>query len=413
MRDRSYIILGGGPAGLTMARQLREQGARDVRILEASHKIGGKCLSSPIGDHIVEFGTCYAIWSHKYILKHMKRLGIKRNYLKAQRIDDRELMDYIRDGSGPSFPAQVLKYTWLRGRLMSRLSKSERAVNEILAQPTLTWLQQHNLGKIERMMHRVVTSIGYGYLDRLPLIHAFRWVDFDMMLTGLFKFTVMPDGGWQHFWDRFADGLDIELNQTVTGIDRSAKKLKLETERGDVFEADTLINTIPMSDFCALTTPSEAERTVADAIDWAGYTTTLVSVEAWAHNAPVNAWSETCALDANDGKLLFYRFECPDEDGRQLFTVGQSSAAYSKDELVELLEFDAKKRGAIDPRVIQQAIWQYMPTYSPQSIRDGLLQTMQEMQGELRTFHTGSSFSHEAVSTISTFNSRLLSKVMT
>ncbi|MEE2929637.1 MAG: hypothetical protein VX599_02895, partial [Pseudomonadota bacterium] len=179
------------------------------------------------------------------------------------------------------------------------------------------------------------------------------------------------------------------------------------------FEADTLINTIPMSDFCALTTPSEAERTVADAIDWAGYTTTLVSVEAWAHNAPVNAWSETCASDANDGKLLFYRFECPDEDGRQLFTVGQSSAAYSKDELVELLEFDAEKRGAIDPRVIQQAIWQYMPTYSPQSIRDGLLQTMQEMQGELRTFHTGSSFSHEAVSTISTFNSRLLSKVMT
>ena len=96
-----------------------------------------------------------------------------------------------------------------------------------------------------------------------------------------------------------------------------------------------------------------------------------------------------------------------------MFTVGQSSAAYTREELVELLEFDSEKRGAINPRVVQQAIWQYMPTYSAQSIRDGLLQMMQDMQGEKRTFHTGSSFSHEAVSTISTFNSQLLPKVMT
>lgn len=413
MSDQSFIILGGGPAGLTMARMLRERGAKHVKILEASDKIGGKCLSSPIGDHIVEFGTCYAIWSHKYILKHMKRLGIKRNFLKAQRIDDRELMDYIRDGSGPSFGVQVLKYTWLRGRLMSRLKRADVTANAVLSQPTLSWLKQHNLGKIERMMHRVVTSIGYGYLDRLPLIHAFRWVDFDMMLTGLLKFTVMPDGGWQHFWDRFASDLDVQLEQEAVSVNRQGDKIRVETRNGDTFQADKLINTIPMAAFCALTEPSSAERTVAEAISWAGYTTTLISVDNWPHNAPVNAWSETCASDANDGKLLFYRFECENEDGRQLFTVGQSSAAYSREELVELLEFDAGKRGAIDPRVIQQAIWQYMPTYSAQSIQDGLLQLMQDMQGEQRTFHTGSSFSHEAVSTISTFNSQLLSKVMT
>ena len=413
MSDQSFIILGGGPAGLTMARMLSEHGVKDVKILEASNKIGGKCLSNPIGDHIVEFGTCYAIWSHKYILKHMKRLGIKRNFLKAQRIDDRELMDYIRDGSGLPFGLQVLKYTWLRGRLMTRSKRADITVNSVLAQPTLTWLREHNLGKIERMMHRVVTSIGYGYLDRLPLIHAFRWVDFDMMLTGLLKFTVMPNGGWQHFWDRFADGLGIHLDQEAVAVDRRGDKVQVRTSKGDTFEADRLINTIPMSAFCALTDPSRAERTIAEAISWAGYTTTLISVDDWPHNAPVNAWSETCASGANDGKLLFYRFECENEDGRQLFTVGQSSAAYSREELVELLEFDAEKRGAINPRVIQQVIWQYMPTYSAQSIEDGLLQVMQDMQGEQRTFHTGSSFSHEAVSTISTFNSQLLSKVMT
>ncbi|MEO0607579.1 MAG: FAD-dependent oxidoreductase, partial [Pseudomonadota bacterium] len=102
-----------------MAKMLRDRGIEDVIILEASDKVGGKCLSSEIGDHVVEFGTCYAIWSHKYILKHMKTLGIARKFLRAQRIDDRELLDYIKDGSGPPFMYQVLKYLRLRSKLMA------------------------------------------------------------------------------------------------------------------------------------------------------------------------------------------------------------------------------------------------------------------------------------------------------
>lgn len=412
MSTASYIILGGGPAGLTMAQMLKDRGAEHVTILEASDKIGGKCLSSPIGEHIVEFGTCYAIWSHKYILKKMKALGIKRNFLKAQRIDGRELMDYIRDGAGPPFMVQVLKYVWLRGRLMKRAERGDASADEILAQPTQDWLRTNKLGKIENMMHRVVTSIGYGYLDRLPLIHAMRWVDFDMMLTGLLKFTVMPDGGWQQFWNTFSDTLDVQLQKKAVAVERAETGTRVRTESGDVFEADILINTIPMADFCTISEPTEAEKSVAASIDWAGYTTTLISVDRWPHEAPVNAWSDTCATAANDGQLLFFRYECAEEDGRSLFTVGQSSVAYAADELTELVIFDAAKRGATDPRVVQQVIWQYMPTYSTTSIRGGLLRTMDEMQGERGTFHTGSSFSHEAVSTIAAFNERLLPKVM-
>ncbi|MEO1305560.1 MAG: FAD-dependent oxidoreductase [Pseudomonadota bacterium] len=412
MHKARFLILGAGPAGLTMAQMLRDRGETSVIVLEASDKVGGKCLSSPIGDHIVEFGTCYAIWSHKYILKKMKALGIRRSYLKAQRIDNRELMDYIRDGSGPGFIPQVLKYLRLRGRLLKRLGKGDVTVNAELARPTRDWLADHNLGKIENMMHRVVTSIGYGYLDRLPLIHAFRWVDFDMMLTGLLKFTVMPDGGWQNFWERFSDPLDVQLNANVTQVQRHAAGVSVTTENGDEFEAETLINTIPMADFCALTEATDDEKYVARSVDWAGYTTTLISVDTWPHDAPVNSWSDTCASDANDGKLLFYRYECPEEGGRQLFTVGQSSAAYSPSELIELVEFDSVQRGAVKPRVVQQVIWQYMPTYAAEPIRDGLLQTMASMQGAQRTFHTGATFSHEAVATISTFNEGLLAKVM-
>lgn len=413
----SYIILGAGPAGLTMAKMLAERGIEDVIVLEASDKVGGKCLSSEIGDHVVEFGTCYAIWSHKYILKQMKALGIERKYLRAQRIDDRELLDYIKDGSGPPFLYQVLKYLRLRSKLMANSrnktakTQSQKA-NDVLAQPTDAWLRQHNLGKMERMMHRVVTSIGYGYLHRLPLVHALRWVDFDMLVTGLLKFTVMPDGGWQHFWNRFSETLDIRLGQAATQITRDKTGVRVKTTNGSEYRGAYLINTIPLSQFCKLTKPTASEEQVAQSIEWGGYTTTLVSVADWAHEVPVNAWSETCATDANDGQILFSRFECPNEDGRLLFTVGQLSSAYDIDELSEMALYSASQRGAIDPRLVQQMIWSYMPTYEPGSIRNGLIQTMSEMQGEERTFHSGASFSHEAVSTISNFNQRLLAQVM-
>lgn len=395
-----------------MAKMLQDRGIRDVIILEASGKVGGKCLSSEIGDHVVEFGTCYAIWSHKYILRQMKALGIRRNYLRAQRIDDRELLDYIKEGDGPPFLYQVIKYLWLRGRLMARAGSRDDKTNSTLAQPTEVWLKAHRLGKIERMMHRVVTSIGYGYLNRLPLIHALRWVDFDMLVTGLLKFTVMPDGGWQHFWDKFSDGLDVRLNQAATRIDRDEAGVRVKTDSGDEFRAGYLINTVPMSQFCKLTEPTQSERDVAESVEWGGYTTSLVSVAAWDHNAPVNAWSDTCASDANDGQILFSRFECPNEDGRLLFTVGQISSAYDLDELSELALFSAQERGAVDPRLVQQIVWSYMPTYRTQSVKDGLIQTMSDMQGEQRTFHSGASFSHEAVSTISSFNQRLIEQVV-
>ncbi|MEO0608612.1 MAG: FAD-dependent oxidoreductase, partial [Pseudomonadota bacterium] len=264
----------------------------------------------------------------------------------------------------------------------------------------------------ERMMHRVVTSIGYGYLHRLPLVHALRWVDFDMLVTGLLKFTVMPDGGWQHFWDRFSENLDIWLGQAATEIDRDEDGVRVTTSNGRVYRGAYLINTIPLNQFCKLTTATASEDHVAQSVEWGGYTTTLLSVADWAHDVPVNAWSETCATDANDGQILFSRFECENEDGRLLFTVGQLSSAYDMDELLEMALHGARQRGAIDPRFVQQIIWSYMPSYQPDSIRDGLIQTMSDMQGEQRTFHTGASFSHEAVSTISNFNQRLIAKVM-
>jgi len=159
-------------------------------------------------------------------------------------------------------------------------------------------------------------------------------------------------------------------------VRREGDGVRVETSDGSEFRGERLINTLPMDVFCKLTDPTESEAQVADAIDWGGYTTSLLSVADWPHEAPVNSWSDTCATDANDGQILFSRYECPDEMERDLFTVGQLSSAYSLDELTELALFSARDRGAIDPRMMQQIVWSYMPTYKAEAVRNGLLSAM-------------------------------------
>ena len=63
------------------------------------------------------------------------------------------------------------------------------------------------------------------------------------------------------------------------------------------------------------------------------------------------------------------------------------------------------KRGGSINAVIQQEIWEYFAEYDPDAIRKGLIARMRQMQGERKTWYTGSTFSHESVA-ISAFTTR-------
>ena len=59
VRERSadVVVVGAGLAGLAAARELRGAG-RDVVVLEARDRVGGRTLNEPIGDgKVVEIGA--------------------------------------------------------------------------------------------------------------------------------------------------------------------------------------------------------------------------------------------------------------------------------------------------------------------------------------------------------------------
>ena len=69
------IVVGGGFAGATAARELSAAGMR-VLLLEARPRLGGRTFTSKFADHKVELGGTWIHWLQPYVWAEMHRYGL-------------------------------------------------------------------------------------------------------------------------------------------------------------------------------------------------------------------------------------------------------------------------------------------------------------------------------------------------
>ena len=72
---RDVIVIGGGFAGLTAARELRHAGL-DVLLLEARERIGGRTMTTEMSGHTVELGGTCVHWYQPHVWAELTRYGI-------------------------------------------------------------------------------------------------------------------------------------------------------------------------------------------------------------------------------------------------------------------------------------------------------------------------------------------------
>ena len=411
---KRVAIIGGGPAGLSLARLLLDDPDLHVTVFEAEAIPGGKSFSVVRGESVVEMGTCYLTRAHKIVSKWMDQVEIRLNRLAEQTFDGEDFLKYVKRGKGPPLPAQIVSFLVSRWHLMRALKSDPIpcwALDQA-AQPVSEWLRARKLHKIERFMHRSLTNLGYGFVDETPTVQAMRWNDIDLILTGLFRQLKMPVEGWTAFWSRLSLDLDVRTCRRATRVERSGKGSTLHFENGETFEADHVVCAVPLDDFVAITDGTRLEKETASAITWNAYTTPLIGMKEKFSSSRVEAYSSAVVPGAPYGRLMSARYEGYEPDlGGHLYLTGQLSGSSSTDELAEILKSEIEERGGAIDSLILQRTWKYFARYDSEAIRNGLLTKFKTMQGELNTWYTGAAFSHEAVSNIVNFNAGLATRI--
>jgi len=222
-RDADVVIVGAGLAGLVAARQLSAAG-REVLVLEARDRVGGRTLNASIGaGKVIEMGGQWVGPTQDRVLALARELEIETfpTYYEGRNI--LELRGKLKKYKGtiPRLPPHVLldieRARRRLGKLSSRVSaeapwEAEGAA-ELDSQSLATWVKRVTRTKKARSLLEVAvgTVMGTGTAELSVL-----WMLAYVRAAGGFDALIDTEGGAQQ--DRFAGGSQLISQRLAAGL---------------------------------------------------------------------------------------------------------------------------------------------------------------------------------------------------
>jgi thioesterase domain-containing protein/predicted NAD/FAD-dependent oxidoreductase/acyl carrier protein len=365
-RSRTVCVIGAGPGGLTMAREL-ERGGHRVVVLEERDDIGGKCDSVEIDRRAYDLGGHVCTTRYERLAAMAAELGVTTEDTTVHRV--LRLADgSVRPQDTSFFRRETYqRYAELRAARFPRIGEpgldhSARA----LAQPVTEWLAEHGLQSLADSLAIGYTAAGYGPLaGDLPALYFVKYAE----LTGLLSsrpellghtgsFTIA--GGFKGLWQKVAAGLaDVRTGVRVTGITRGSGGVRVDTDQGPV-EADELVLAVPLNRVLPVLDATAEERDLAARIRYMDYYTTIVT----ATGLPRSAFyliEENTAPGTGAGRCVAMHHRYADRDEYACYSYGGDGL--DGEDIVRLLAEDIERLGGRLEKVHLQRRWTFLPHF--------------------------------------------------
>jgi monoamine oxidase len=225
-RDADVVIVGAGLAGLVAARQLTSAG-RDVLVLEARDRVGGRTLNASIGaGKTIEMGGQWVGPTQDRVLALARELDIGTfpTYYEGRNI--LELRGKLRryKGTIPRLAPHVLldieRARRRLGKLAARVSAEApweaQGAAELDSQSLATWVKGVTRTKKARSLLEVAvgTVMGTGTAELSTL-----WMLSYVRAAGSFDALIDTEGGAQQ--DRFVGGSQLISQRMAEGLGES------------------------------------------------------------------------------------------------------------------------------------------------------------------------------------------------
>ncbi|HKN53387.1 MAG TPA: alpha/beta fold hydrolase, partial [Amycolatopsis sp.] len=398
---RTVVIVGGGPGGLSVARELERAGHRAI-VLEKQPSVGGKCESIDIDGHAYDLGGHLCTTQYENVARLAVELGIPTEDTTPHRVYDVETGE-SRPQSTAFFQRESFgRYAALREKFFPHITEPGLAHSaRALARPVTEWLAEHDLESLAESLGTGYTAAGYGHLvGDLPALYFVKYAE----MTGLLSakpellghtgsFTVV--GGFKSLWEKVAAELcdvrcGVRIRSIVRDPDAVTGGVRVTTDEG-VVTADDLVLTVPLNKLLGVldVTPEEAE--LAGKVRTMDYRTTVVSVT----GLPESAFSLVdayCRPDAGRGHPVAFHHRYPGRDEYAVYSYGAPGA----DVVAKFREFVERLGGTVG-EVHTERRWNFLPHFGSADIRAGVYERIERRQGRRHTYYAGSLPGYELV----------------
>jgi len=243
------VIVGGGFAGITAARELSQAG-KTILVLEAKDHIGGRAWSSELNGIPIELGGGYVHWSQPHVWAEIHRYGltIKERPYYAQTNAMQQTRFLINGKVRMEFSAEE------KEQISAAFEEYVAPAKSVFPNPfdpflTDTYKQYDHLSNLDRVQQMDLTDLQKTTLLRTTsiqcnnaptqggYIEALRWYALsnahdDTYADSLSRFSLKE--GTSYLLDCIAKDTkaDIQLNALVSKIQQSEKQVTIESSAG-------------------------------------------------------------------------------------------------------------------------------------------------------------------------------------
>lgn len=396
-------IVGAGPAGLTAAEELRKKGYRNITVLEAKKRAGGKAMSIPFHDNdgnqlgIYEGGNAFVLPSKIY-REYARRLGLTTTFdvfgpARCLDIPTGTVCHPFLVPSSLSVPqrlGQIMRFM----SLLRRFSRQDAPgftgpLYAGLPDPCSVWFTHEGLGFAREAVVPLVSAMQFPTTDgQIPAAYFIKTALLISRMS-LFRqlkmhFPKFAEGN-QVLWQRLAGEHTVLFRSPARRITRG-RTIRVETP-DHVLEFDRLIWAAPTEDFLAVADATPEERDVLSRV------------------RVIKRAVITCRIDGLPSRVCYFVRNTVDHGVPMAYPyaiveVTPGTGVYnlypymtedtSVDELVRNVYDLARKLGGKRAKLLSHPLlWKWFPYFSSTDFRSGVYDRFELLQGQRGTFFVG------------------------
>jgi len=258
------IVVGGGFAGVTAAREAAWQGRR-VLLLEARDRLGGRTWTAPWREHRIEYGGGWVHWHQPHTFSEIIRAGLTVELSGDPDQTAWYVGDERRSGSIAERDA-IANHGWLRfvdGVEQSLPNPHDPllAIDRLAEMDALTIAERIAQLGLDDDQHEVLwaelESLAHGRLDDAGAVSVLRWHALSGYSLALTQYTggrVTLTDGTVSLLDAIASqtAFETRLSTPVAAIRQDGDAVEVETRAGELLRASLVVCAVPLNTLAAI-----------------------------------------------------------------------------------------------------------------------------------------------------------------